>query len=119
MDRRKALIGQALEHLGNPKFPDVKSRRRLEKVLASGQKTGELAVDELGKATLEMLREIDVMRFSPANKDGRTDSDAASSQGLGVLFLLIFLLLLLALLGEDSDVGALIQELIDELLGRG
>ena len=115
MDMQQALIDRALKQLSDPAFPQLKVRRRLEKLLVGARETGDLSMLELHRAAKDLVDEADVPRYFAKSGDG-SESDAGA--GLALIFLLLLLMILAALAGEDSDLQALIQELIDDLLGR-
>jgi hypothetical protein len=113
VDTRQALLDRALKELAHPDFPRLKAAGRLEKLLETAKSTGDLPMDDLRNATVDLVQEADVPRFFTKSDK---NSDAPVPAGLAVIFLLLLLYILLALADEGSDARALIQELIDTML---
>ncbi len=117
MDKKQeALVDRTLKQLEHPAFRESKPARQIGQVLTSAKKTGTLDTADLRRASIAFVADADVPKyFAEADEDGRN----IPPNSIGMLVLLILLLLLLAAAGDDSDLAALIQDMIDRLLAGG
>lgn len=113
MDKQQQLVVErALKHLSHPVLASSKPAQRLERLLAGAKESGDLPTDDLRRATVELVRDVDIPKYFATGGAG----DEPINNGLAFLFLLILLTILLALADEGSDLASLIEQLIKDLI---